>query len=189
MALLIRNVVAALVSVVLLGAMPMPAVSQAFDEYQVKAVFLFNFAQFVEWTSIPGEEPNAPFHICVLGDDPFNSSLDDTVRGESLGTHRFEVRRLQSAREAQSCRILFVSNSESKQLSGILEQMRGRSVLTVSDTDDFARRGGMVQFLTENKRIRLMINVDAARAANLSISSKLLRPATIVKSNGGASGR
>lgn len=48
-------------------------------EYQVKAVFLFNFAQFVTWPSQPAD---APLVIGILGDDPFGSYLDETVRGE-----------------------------------------------------------------------------------------------------------
>jgi hypothetical protein len=157
---------------------------QSFNEYQVKAVFLFNFAQFVEWSKAAAEPGDQPFAICILGDDPFSEALDETVRGESLGTRRFEIRRLRAVTEAKDCQILFVSSSESRQLRPILDTLKGRAVLTVGDSENFARRGGMVQFQTENKRIKLMINVDAARAANLTISSKLLRPATIVSSSG-----
>jgi hypothetical protein len=189
MALSMKIFAAVATLLIFLGAAPSRGASQAFDEYQVKAVFLFNFAQFVDWARGTGEDPNSPFTICVLGDDPFESSLDDTVRGESLGTHRFEVRRINSPRETSTCRILYVSSSESKQLQGILDSVKGRSILTVSDVDDFARRGGMVQFQTENKRIRLLINNDVARAARLTISSKLLRPATIVTSRGAPDGR
>lgn len=157
---------------------------QSFNEYQVKAVFLFNFAQFVEWSKQSAGSADQPFSICILGDDPFSEALDETVRGETLGARRFEVRRLRTAPEAIGCQILFVSNSETRQLRPILNSLKGKSILTVGDSDDFARRGGMVQFQTENKRIKLMINVEAARAANLTISSKLLRPATIVTSSG-----
>ncbi len=165
-----------------LAAVPY-GVAQSFNEYQVKAVFLFNFAQFVEWSKLTSGDADRPFEICVLGDDPFSESLDETVRGEKFGNRRFEVRRFRAAQEALSCQILFVSNSESRQLHPILDALKGHSILTVSDADNFAQRGGMVQFQTDNKRIKLMINVDAARAANLTISSKLLRPATIVTSS------
>jgi len=153
--------------------------AQAFNEYQVKAIFLFNFAQFVDWRPTPTE---APFVIGVLGDDPFKEFLDNTVRGEKLDARPFVVKHYRVARDAVDCQILFVSGSEARQLPAILEALKDRAVLTVSDVDDFAYRGGMVQFVTENKRIKLKINVDAARAANLTISSKLLRPATIVSS-------
>jgi hypothetical protein len=121
----------------------------------------------------------------VLGDDPFKEVLDDTVRGETIGSRPFEVKRYRNVREATDCRILFVSDSMVRQLPVVLKELKNHGVLTVSDTEDFARRGGMVQFVTENKRIKLKINVEAVKAANLTISSKLLRPATIVTSDGG----
>ena len=160
------------------------SVAQAFDEYQLKAVFLFNFAQFVEWSGGTAQ-PNAPFVIGVLGEDPFDGFLDDTVRGESINNRPFLVQRYRKREEIDHCDILFVSHSEAIRLPEILAAMKGRGVLTVGDTEDFARSGGMVQFVTENKRIKLKINVDAARAANLTISSKLLRPAEIVASQRG----
>lgn len=184
MASLRRPVVNALAVAALFLTTASQGVVQSFDEYQVKAAFLFNFAQFVEWTKVGAATSEQPFAICILGDDPFSEALDETVRGETLGARRFEIRRFRSAQEATACQILFVSSSESRQLRPILDTLKGRSILTVSDSDNFARRGGMVQFQTENKRIKLMINVEAARAANLTISSKLLRPATIVTSSG-----
>lgn len=155
-------------------------VAEAFSEYQVKAVFLFNFAQFVEWSPPPVANAGATFVIGVLGDDPFDGVLDRTVHGETIGARPFEVKHYRAASEATDCQILFVSNSEARQLPNILELLKDKAILTVSDADDFARRGGMVQFVTESNRIKLMINVEAARASNLTISSKLLRPAIIV---------
>jgi hypothetical protein len=62
----------------------------------------------------------------------------------------------------------------------VLDSLKGRPILTVGDTDRFAGRGGMIRFVTDRNRIRLRINLEAATAANLKISSKLLRPAEIV---------
>jgi len=152
--------------------------AQTFNEYQIKAIFLFNFAQFVDWSQ--PAKADAPFVIGVLGEDPFRDSLEDTVRGERLDARPFLVRHYRTVHDIADCQILFVSGSEARQLSALLEALRGRRILTVSDVEDFALRGGMVQFVTESKRIKLKINVDAARAANLTLSSKLLRPATIV---------
>jgi hypothetical protein len=162
-----------------------PGVAQSFDEYQLKAVFLFNFAQFVEWSPPASAQPDAPFVIGVLGEDPFDGFLDETVRGETINNRPFLVRRYRRSEDVANCDILFVSHSEMTRLNEILAGLKGRNILTVSDAEDFARHGGMVQFVTENKRVKLKINVDAARAANLTISSKLLRPAVIVSSERG----
>ncbi len=149
-------------------------------EYQVKAVFLFNFAQFVEWPPRAFQKNNAPLVIGVLGEDPFGTYLDDLVRGEKVGERPLLIRRYPHGDEPGDCHILFVCRSETKDLEKILAQLHDRSVLTVSDVDAFTRQGGMVRFVTENGKIRLRINVEASKASHLTISSKILRPGTIV---------
>jgi hypothetical protein len=149
-------------------------------EYQLKAVFLFNFAQFVEWPASAFPGPETPLVIGVLGQDPFGPYLDETVRGEKVNDRPLVVRRYRSVEEITTCHILFISRREEGRLKGILDSLRGRSVLTVSDADRFASRGGMIRFVTDRHRIRFRINLEAAKAASLTLSSKLLRPAQIV---------
>lgn len=154
--------------------------AQSSPEYQLKAVFLFNFAQFVEWPASAFPEPDTPLSICILGEDPFGAYLDETVRGETVANHPLAVRRYRTVEEVTGCHILFVSRQEQGHFKEILDSMKGQSVLTVSDAERFASRGGMIRFVTDRSRIRLRINLEAARAANLTLSSKLLRPAQIV---------
>jgi len=149
-------------------------------EYQVKAVFLFNFAQFVHWPPQAFAESQAPLVIGVLGDDPFGSSLDDAVRGELVNNHPLVIQRYRRVEDVGDCHILFISQSEAGQLEQIFDRLKGRSILTVSDADEFTHRGGMIRFVTEKNRVRLRVNLEVAKASNLAISSKLLRPAEIV---------
>jgi hypothetical protein len=148
-------------------------------EYQIKAVFLFNFAQFVEWPASAFADEHAPLVIGVLGEDPFGAQLDDAVRGEVIGGRPLQVQRYHRVDEIGPCHILFISGSESGQLDRLMGRLKGRSLLTVGDVEAFNRAGGMVRFVTENNKIRLRINVEAAKAVDLMISSKLLRPAMI----------
>jgi hypothetical protein len=152
----------------------------AVKEYQLKSVFLFNFAQFVDWPADAFADAQAPLVIGVLGDDPFGPFLDETVRGEHVNGRSLVVRRYRRLEDVKNCHILFVSRSESEQLPAILAGLKGRSILTVGDMPDFAVNGGMIRFVNEKNRIRLSINLDAAKSANVTISSKLLRPAEIV---------
>jgi hypothetical protein len=149
-------------------------------EYQIKAVFLFNFAQFVEWPPRAFHDAHSPLVIGVLGEDPFGSYLDEAVRGEKIGDRPLVVRRYRRGDDLAGCHILFISRSEAGRLDPIVASLRGRSVLTVGEDDGFIREGGILRFVTENHKIRLKINMEAARAAGLTISSKLLRPALIV---------
>jgi len=171
-----------LVGLVLLRLAVLAASAQAavLPEYQLKAVFLFNFAQFVEWPARAFRDAEAPLVIGVLGDDPFGAYLDDLVKGEKVGTRPLLVRRFKRPQDITDCHILFISRSETGALAEIIAQLKGRSLLSVSDADPFTRLGGMVRFVTDSGKLRLRINVAAARACDLTISSKILRPATLV---------
>jgi hypothetical protein len=149
-------------------------------EYQIKAVFLFNFAQFVDWPPQAFAGTQSPLVIGVLGEDRFGTYLDEVVRSETVNNRPLVVERFQRTEDIRECQVLFISDSEAGRLDQILAGLKGRSILTVSDTDGFSRSGGMIRFVTENNRIRLRINLAAARSAGLTISSKLLRPAEIV---------
>jgi YfiR/HmsC-like len=166
--------------------MPGAGGAEAPTEYQVKAVFVYNFSRFVEWPPQTFTAPDEPFVIGVLGSDPFGTRLDEAVRGEQIDQHPLVVRRFRSLGEIGDCRILYIDRSESAEVQKILAALDHHSTLTVSDLDGSSERGVMIQFTTENNRIRLRINVESARAAGLTISSKLLRSADIVGPHGGS---
>jgi hypothetical protein len=171
--LVLRRCLALLVTLCVLTGASAPV-----SEYQLKAVFLFNFAHFVEWPAAALPGANAPFVIGVLGKDPFGSSLDEVVRGESVAGHPLAVERYPDVARLRSSQILFISAGELPHLDQILDTLKGHSVLTV--TEGPAPRGVVIDLLKDDSRIRLRIDLDAAKAGNLTISSKLLRPAQIV---------
>ena len=161
-------------------AMAAPAPS----EYQVKAVFLFNFTQFVDWPAQSFADPRAPFVIGVLGRDPFGNALDEAVRGETVNGRVLVVERYRSVAELKPCQILFIDRSTGTDANKTLESLGHQGMLTVSDSDAQAPSTVIIRFLSEGKKIRLRINVESARDAGLTISSKLLRPAEVVGSTG-----
>jgi predicted nucleic acid-binding protein len=148
--------------------------------YQVKAVFLFNFTQFVEWPAAAFGGATSPIVIGVLGENPFGDYLDDTVRGEKVERRTLEVQRYRRVDEIVTCHVLFISQSEEGHLEEILAALKDRSILVVGDADDFVERGGMIRLATAGNRIRLIISVAAATAAHLTISSQLLRAGELV---------
>jgi hypothetical protein len=153
-------------------------------EYRVKAVFLFNFAQFVDWPAQAFPDSETPFVIGILGDDPFGDLLDQAVRGEQSHGRSFQVRRYRSVEDIGTCHILFIGGPDGDRLDEILRRLKNRPILTVSDDPGFTDHGGMVRFLNDRNRIRLEISPAAAQAANLTISSKLLRVAEIATPRG-----
>ena len=148
----------------------------------MKAVFLFNFAQFVEWQPDAFPNPTAPLVIGILGTDPFGNYIDEAVNGEKVNDRAIVIRRFSSVADVGTCQILFISGSEQADLPQILAALKGRSILTVSDMDQFSHDGGMIRFVMEKNKVRLRINNEAARSAGLRISSKLLRPSEVVTS-------
>jgi len=159
-----------------------PTAATATRKYEVKAVFLFNFTQFVEWPADTFARVNTPLVIGVLGDDPFGAYLDETVRGETANGRPLVVVRYRRVQEIGDCQVLFISRSETDRLEQIVASLVGKPVLTVGDVEGFARRGGMIELATIVGKIQLRINLQAAKATQLTISSKLLRPAKIVAS-------
>lgn len=151
-------------------------------EYQVKAVFLYNFCQFVEWPAKAFAREDDPLIIGILGENPFDNYLEETVKGEKANGHALEVRHFQTVAQITECHILFINLPERDEIKKALGQLGTRNILTVGDAANFARQGGIVRFLTEDNRTRIRINLEAAKKAELTISSKLLRVAEIVNS-------
>jgi YfiR/HmsC-like len=149
-------------------------------QYDMKATFLLNFSQFVEWPAESFSTPQAPLVIGVLGEDPFGRELDDVTSGETVQGHPVAVERYARIEDVRPCHILFISSSEEARIARIMAALRGRNVLTVGDFENFVREGGVIRFVELGDKLRLHINLDAAKAANLDISSKLLRPSYIV---------
>ncbi|MBI1747845.1 MAG: YfiR family protein [Acidobacteria bacterium] len=151
------------------------------SEYQVKAAFLYNFAKFIEWPDEAFTGAGAPIVFGIIGEDPFGRLLDQAVKGKSIRGREFVVKRLRGSQDAGICHILFISASEKKHVSQILERLKGAPVVTVSELDHFAQAGGIINFFVEENKVRFEINIDAAERAKLKISSKLLALSKVVR--------
>jgi hypothetical protein len=160
-------------------AVPQNSISR---EYQIKAVFLYNFSQFVEWPEKAFTHADAPLIIGVLGENPFANYLEETVKGEKVNGHPLEVKHFQTIGQVSECHILFIHMNEKDEVKKVLAVLGERNILTVSELANFAKQGGIVRFFTEDNRTRIRINLDAAKKAELTISSKLLKVADVVNS-------
>jgi uncharacterized protein DUF4154 len=165
----------------LAGSLQLHAQAPAFDEYQVKAAFLYNFAKFVAWP--PGTFANYsdPIGICIVGQNPFGSTLQNMVQDKKVGDRGFAVRQLPDTQQVKGCQILFIGAGEWKRVRALLDALRGSPILTVGETDDFTSLGGIIAFLLEGPRVRIQIALEPAERAKLRISSKLLSLAEIAK--------
>lgn len=153
-------------------------------EYQIKAAFLYNFINFVDWPKEKATGSDNPITIGIIGKDPFGRAFEPLenkqVKGQKVLIKRFQnLEELkQSSEQIESlrkCYLLFICYSERKKLSEIINLVKDHSVLIVGDMKDFLESGGIINFLMEDKKVRFEINNTAAKQAELKIRSKLLR--------------
>lgn len=169
----------------LLAALPAgpPALAQP-TEYQLKAVFLLNFARYVEWPADRLPE-GAAIDLCVLGRDPFGPALE-AIDGKQAQNREVRVRLLATPEQAEGCHVLFVSGSEERRIGTLMRSVEGLPILTVSDVEGFVAAGGAIGFATVDDRIRFDINARALQLARLRPSAQLMKIArSIVGLEGG----
>lgn len=152
-------------------------------EYDVKAVFLFNFARFAEWPEVRSGKPENALVIGILGDDPFGSALDRAVQNETIRELPIVIRRAQRIEDLPSCNMLYISIKDTQKVQAILRSLAGRGVLTVGEGEDFIRAGGIIAFRTQQQRIRFQINLDVAEREGFRISAKLLKVADVTSTS------
>jgi hypothetical protein len=162
----------------ILGCLSSPLSAQRPSEYQIKAAYLYNFGKFVAWP--PADRPSSDFDVCILGNDPFGSTLDQTISNATINGKKVAARRIGRAQEAGGCRIAFLAGSEAAHISSDLNTLNKMGILTVSDLPHFLDRGGMIQFVIEDDKVRFEVNLPAAQQAGLTLSSELLKVATRV---------
>ena len=155
-------------------------------EYRIKAAFLFNFANYVEWPPDTFKEANSPLTYCTVGEDPFEGVLDQSLNAKSVGTHPLRVQHLKAPENFQGCQIVFIGANEKKRIAAILESLKQTPVLVVGESSRFVQQGGTVGFLSEENTVRFEVNLDAAQRARLNISATLLSVAkTVIDRAGG----
>ncbi|MCU1297076.1 MAG: hypothetical protein JWO91_1354 [Acidobacteriaceae bacterium] len=151
-------------------------------DYQTKAAYLYNFGKFVQWPPRATEAKDDPFGICVLGQNPFGTALQD-LAGRTINGRTVASREIRKAQDAEKCHVLFVGASEQGRVSSILAALKKSPILTVSDMPHFAAHGGMIQFVVQDNKVRFVVNRGATERVGLSLSSELLKVALNMKLN------
>ena len=165
----------------MLSMIPCRLIAQsASDEYQIKAAFLFHFAQLVEWPTGAPTDAAPSIKLCVFNDDSRREQIQSVIEGKAIGARILRVHAISQPLQVQACDILFLSRDQIQRQAGILRSIRGMGILTVGETPSFLSDGGMIRFHIDNDKIRFDINLEAAESSHLQISSRLLLLATSV---------
>ena len=154
--------------------------SPGFDEYQLKAAFIFHFAQLTTWPASAFPSSDESFVICTVNGDPFDGSLEKTIGSKKVQGHSIKVAHVRRASEAHSCHIAFVPGLQRGEMSAVVNDLGNLPILTVGDDESFTQYGGMVAFRRENDRLRFDVNLAAITKSNLNVSSMLLSLARTV---------
>ena len=142
---------------------------------QLKAAFVYHFAQFVEWPTGTFKDSHSPIIVGILGENPFGGELEKTLSGKRVNERLLEVQQFGSVSEAtNACQILFINPPDHKQLPDIVKSLGNARILTIGDSEGFTEADGMIGFFMEGAKVRFRINDAAAKRVGLRISSKLL---------------
>ena len=150
-----------------------PAQSQS-GEYQVKAAFIFHFAQMVEWPPDISGPDGSPLVMCTIGDDSYSAALDWVIDGKQIGSHPIQTRHLHDKVPIRGCHLLVISGKDNKRAATILAEVADEPVLTIGDSENFVASGGIIGLSLQDNKVRFDINLNAAQRASLKISSRLL---------------
>ena len=150
---------------------------------RVEAAFLRNFARYVGWPPGAFNGDRTPWSVCIFGDDPFGSVLEQTFEGRTEQGRAFVVLRKAPVEQLPACQIAYVGGTTPARRRAALDALQRRPVLTVGHAPEFLEEGGIIR-LTAGERIEMSINLDQARAASLTIPTKMLEVAHEVVEQG-----
>ena len=147
----------------------------SYSELQVKAAYILKIRGFVEWPK--GETPPV---VCVVGDDLLGSSLA-YIQHNSNGMNGLKIEKLFISSDFEKCQVLFLGQESFEGVQKVINKLRGKPILTISDIKDFSVHGGMIEFYLEGQRVKMKVNNRIAKESGLFISSKLLQVAKVVE--------
>jgi hypothetical protein len=150
------------------------------DEFKLKTAFLYNFSQFIEWPSTSFTSSTSPFLVCLVGQNYFGNHLLQ-LENRFHKTHPIQVFSPKTIQEARTCHMLYIDDVRGSFLGREPQKVLGNAaILTVSSSDDARESGIAISFVIHSGRVRWILNLDAARAAKLKLSSKLIEVALTV---------
>ncbi|MCB1061181.1 MAG: YfiR family protein [Calditrichaeota bacterium] len=145
------------------------------SEYQIKAAFLYNFANFTTWPDSAFKSEDSPLVIAVLGEDPFHGALDFVESKPTADGRMVEIVHAKSLATLPQCHLLFISESRSDYIASIVNHVKGNAILTIADESGACENGVMICFFNEDNRIRFHTNLDAIESSNLRIDPRVLK--------------
>ena len=153
------------------------------NPYAVEAAFLRNFAHYVTWPPKAFSESQSEWHIGILGRDPFGGVLEEILTVKAEQGRDFVVFRAENLEDLPQCQIIYIAYNDAGRRRAVLNTLKDKPVLTVSEAADFLNDGGVIQFHVGD-RVSMSINLDQAKRSMLHIQTKMLEVASEILENG-----
>jgi hypothetical protein len=153
------------------------------DEAQIKAAFVYNFLKFVDWPESSSRRSDDPLVVAIIGEGPTADAVATFLATRHVGDRPIVIRHLVWDQSLAGVQAAFVNEADPRKLRRVFDAASGAAVLSIGETRDFALHGGVIGLLVEERRVRFDIDTDAAEAAGLHISSKLLALGRVVHSS------
>ncbi|HCL00743.1 MAG TPA: DUF4154 domain-containing protein [Candidatus Marinimicrobia bacterium] len=164
----------------ILFLVPVITLSQL-EEYVIKAVFLERFTRFIEWPdSIAMPDTSKPFVIGIVGKNPFGATLNDLYSTQKIKNKPVQIRRIDNLNQINNCHLLFISKISKNKLNQILSITRYSPILTIGDSENYAKYGVLINFYVVDDKVRFEINETAVRSSGLKFSYLLFKAAVII---------
>ena len=141
--------------------------------HQLKSAFIFNFSKYIGFPSEALQE-GKPFLVGIEGEDDYGPDLVAALNGKLVDGHAFVVRRVRNLAEMRQCQFMIVGESKDEEIRRVVRAVQGSPVVLIGDGSEFTRDGGTIAFVEVDNRVRFDVNLEAAKASRLTISSKLL---------------
>lgn len=158
---------------------PVPTLEPS-KQYKVQATLLYRFADFVKWPTQSAWSSKAPFHICLVGNDPFGRGFDMQLSKLRSGSGRsFSVSRIKDIEAVRKgvCQIAYVNGLTKAEIAAAVPQLNKANVLLVTEDNGL----GVIDFVIKDRKVKFTIDRKAADRAGLKLSQLLLDLAYMVK--------
>jgi len=159
------------------------AQSQTAGEDEIKSALIYNFVKFITWPDASFKNPNEPFLICMMTEDRSSNMMKASLKDKEVKGRVINVALSDDVQSLKGCQVFFISSSQNAKAAEVLSKIKSKYLLTIGESDGFAKSGGIIGLYKEGGKLRFEINVEAADRADLKISSKLLSLGTITKNN------
>lgn len=152
-------------------------------QLRVRAQFVYNFANFVEWPKDAFPHAESPIKVCLFGEvdfAPFLYAYSDTL----VGSHPLKIQKANEIDEIRAgCHILYVGQDERVKLPTFWQQIHYIYVLSIGDRQGFTEKGGIINILRQQDHMQFEVNIENALANGLFLDSDLLALARVIKRN------